>query len=114
MKTQEQISKIVGLLVINTAEDGGFGEIWIGGKPWATVVWSWGGGWDHVSVSPMKRNYIPTWDEMCRVKDMFFNRDEVVVQYHPRECDYVNICKNCLHLWRPTVVEMPTPPKIFV
>ena len=113
MKTQEQINKTVGLRIIRTEEDGGFGEIWIAGKPWATVVWSWGGGWDHVSVSPIKRN-VPSWDEMCRVKDMFWNEDEVVVQYHPRKSDYVNICKNCLHLWKPLESDMPTPPKIYV
>lgn len=114
MKTKEQINKLVGLRVIHTSDDGGFGELWIGGKPWATVAWSWGGGWDHVSVSPMKSNRIPTWDEMCRVKDMFWNEEEVVVQYHPRKSDYVNIRKNCLHLWRPIDVELPTPPTIFV
>jgi hypothetical protein len=45
---------------------------------------------------------------------MFFRDDEVVLQYHPRKEDYVNRLRNCLHLWRPQDVEMPTPPKIYV
>ena len=81
---------------------------------WATVIWSWGLGWEHVSVSPKNQSRTPTWDEMCRVKDMFWNEDEAVVQYHPRKSDYVNIRKNCLHLWRPIDVELPTPPTICV
>ena len=29
------------------------------------IIASWGGGWEHVSVS--LRNRCPTWEEMCRV-----------------------------------------------
>lgn len=47
----------------------------------AVVVWSFGGGWEHVSVSFASR--CPTWDEMCEVKDIFWTPEECVVQYHP-------------------------------
>jgi hypothetical protein len=40
--------------------------------------------------------------------------DEMVVEYHPAKADYVNLHPLCLHLWRPTVMHMPKPPKIFV
>ena len=63
------------------------------------VIASDGGGWDHVSVSLTDR--CPTWAEMCRVKDLFFEPEEVVVQYHPAASQYVNNHPNCLHLFRP-------------
>jgi hypothetical protein len=36
-----------------------------------------GGGWEHVSVSRTDR--CPTWDEMCKVKDMFWSAEDCVV-----------------------------------
>lgn len=71
-----------------------------------------GGGWDHVSVS--LRNRCPSWDEMCKIKDIFFGPEECVVQYHPAQSEYVNIHPYCLHLWKPQNRSIPVPPKIFV
>jgi hypothetical protein len=65
--------------------------------------------WDHVSVSC--RNRVPTWEEMCWVKRLFFNDNECVVQYHPAEKDYVNEHPNVLHLWRLVGQDFPMPPK---
>lgn len=78
------------------------------------VVASTGGGWEHVSVSPVKGKNCPTWTQMCAIKDMFFEEEEVVIQYHPAKSQYVNICNNCLHLWRPVGIKLPVPPKSFV
>jgi hypothetical protein len=69
-------------------------------------------GWEHVSVSLSDR--APTWEEMCIVKDLFWDADECVVQYHPRKTDYVNHHPHCLHLWKPTRKRLPTPPTILV
>lgn len=69
-------------------------------------------GWEHVSVS--RKDRCPTWEEMCQVKTMFWDEDDCVVQYHPPKSDYVNLHKNCLHMWRPIGVEMPRPPKLMV
>jgi hypothetical protein len=63
------------------------------------VIASAGGGWDHVSVSLSTRT--PTWEEMCWVKNKFFWPNEVVMQLHPAESNYVNNHRFCLHLWRP-------------
>ena len=79
-----------------------------------TFVASWGGGWDHVSVTPMKRNIIPSWNMMCKVKDIFFNPDEAVIQIHPPKDEYVNNMPNCLHLWRANDKEMILPPSFMV
>lgn len=65
-------------------------------------------GWEHVSVSTKHR--IPNWQEMCWVKDLFWEKDEVVIQYHPAEANYVNHHPNCLHLWRPLREALPMPP----
>lgn len=80
------------------------------------VIASNGGGWEHVSVQPCnrKRKSCPTWEEMCKIKDMFFQPEECVIEYHPPKSDYVNNVETCLHLWRPIGVDIPMPPKIFV
>ena len=69
---------------------------------------SWGMGWEHLSVSTRKR--CPTWDEMCFFKDLFWESRETVIQYHPGQQIKVNIHPYCLHLWRPTTQEIPMPP----
>ena len=76
------------------------------------IVASWGGGWDHVSVSTPTR--CPTWEEMCEVKDAFFHPLEVVMQLHPSKEEYVNCHKYCLHLWKPQKETIPTPPADYV
>ena len=114
MKTPEELKSTTNLLIRQSSVDGGCGEIWQGGRAYGSVIWSNGGGWEHVSVAPYKRSHTPTWDEMCRLKDVFFHDDEVVVQFHPAKSDYVNNVPNCLHLWRPLNEVMPTPPSIMV
>ena len=64
---------------------------------------------EHVSVSCHNRKKLPTWDDMCKLKKMFFNDDEMVVQIHPSEENYLHgvsrpgfkTLENVLHLWRP-------------
>ena len=72
------------------------------------VIASSGFGWDHVSVS--RRNRCPNWQEMEHVKRLFFNDDEVAVQYHVAVANHINLHPHCLHLWRPLHVEIPMPP----
>jgi len=57
-------------------------------------------GWDHVSVSLSDfQNNTPSWEEMCLVKDLFWDDSETVVQYHVASKDHVNIGE-VLHLWK--------------
>lgn len=65
-------------------------------------------GWEHVSVSLQDR--IPSWMEMCYVKDLFWEPHECVVQFHPPKMHYKNIHPNCLHMWRNASIEFPLPP----
>jgi len=69
-------------------------------------------GWEHVSVSGPNR--CPNWPEMCWVKDLFWEKHEMVVQYHPPESEYVNLHPHCLHLWRHQTLPFPMPPVLLV
>jgi hypothetical protein len=72
-----------------------------------------GGGWDHVSVS-RSDDQVPTWDDMCKIKDLFFAPEETVVQFHPKQSEYINHHPGCLHLWRKQGEEYELPPSIYV
>lgn len=113
MKTNDELKVMPNLMILQTAEDGGAGRM-IFGKLDASVIWSTGAGWDHVSISPFRRNYMPSWNDMCKLKSMFFYPEETVLEYHPAESQYVNNIPNCLHLWRPQHYEIPLPPPILV
>lgn len=53
-------------------------------------------------------------NDMCMIKDLFFNEDEAVIQVHPPKAEYVNFMPNCLHLWRCRYKPMVLPPSCFV
>jgi hypothetical protein len=91
----------VGGIVINIVSSG------------PKVTESGRGEWEHVSVSVAGFHRLPTWDEMCYVKHLFWRRDETVVQFHPREQDYQNTAE-VLHLWKPAWREIELPPAIMV
>lgn len=113
MKTNEELKNTPNLMILKISDDGGSGEM-IFGKLNASVIWSTGAGWDHVSIAPFKRHYTPSWDEMCKLKDMFFYPEETVIQYHPAQSQYVNQLGNCLHLRKPQRIGIPLPPTILV
>ena len=76
-------------------------------------------GWEHVSVCLVKNKHkdvprCPTWEDMCHIKDRFWDKTDLVVQFHPPEEDYVNNHDYCLHLWRSTEGEFPKPPPVLV
>lgn len=60
-----------------------------------------GMGWQHVSVSfGADQVKTPKWDVMCAVKDLFWEPEDVVVQFHPAKSKNVSYHPGCLHLWR--------------
>ena len=79
----------------------------------ASIIVSDGAGWEHASISPM-RNVTPSWDDMCKLKDLIWNDDETVIQIHPPKDQYVNNVGNCLHLWRCAYKDMLLPPSCLV
>jgi len=82
------------------------------GRGQLQVIISDGMDWEHVSVSNPTR--CPTWEEMCFIKDMFWDPDDCVVQFHPPRSNYVNNHKYCLHMWRRCGINFETPPMIMV
>jgi hypothetical protein len=65
--------------------------------------------WDHVSVSLDHR--CPTWDEMSHIKDLFFDKEETAVQFHPKKSEYVNNHPYVLHLWKKMDHDYELPPR---
>lgn len=126
-KLPERFRIKVGLFQ-TTAEAGHNGNFMIPHrfeKNWMyQVMVSDGMGWEHVSVSIYNQRkecgmaVTPTWDDMCYVKDIFFDPEETVIQYHPPRSMYVNNHRHCLHLWRctlpPPYEGMPIPHPMFV
>lgn len=75
-------------------------------------------GWEHVSSTLRFKNSgisnNPSWDEMCYIKSLFWDEEDMVIQYHPAKSDYINNHPHVLHLWRPVNVEFPKPDSIMV
>ena len=92
----------------------GAAGFWINALP-IKVIFSDGGGWRHVSVSIHGSTMTPSWDVMSKVKDLFWDYEDCVVEFHPPKSEYVNCHPGCLHLWQCTDGrEQPTPPSILV
>lgn len=72
--------------------------------------------WQHVSVSfGANVEKTPSWKTMCLIKDLFFEPEDVVIQFHPAKSMNVNNHPGCLHLWRCTDGrEQPMPSKWLV
>lgn len=74
-------------------------------------------GWEHVSVSRSDAK-MPTWLDMCFIKEKFWSDEDTIMQLHPPKADWINNHAKCLHLWRPTSAapanQIPLPPAIMV
>lgn len=81
-------------------------------KQQVRVIASDGMGWEHVSVS--RKDRMPTWEEMCQVKELFWDDEDAVMQLHPPKSTWVNNHQFCLHLWRPIDAAVPLPPSLMV
>lgn len=79
-------------------------------KTQLAVISSTGDGWEHVSVSPFRKQRTPTWEEMSFVKDIFWGPEEMVIQFHPPKVAHINNHPYVLHMWRPTFTAIPLPP----
>lgn len=114
MKHIQEIKRNPKQKILHMTEDGGNGYLALKAtrrNESMAVVFSWGGGWDHVSASCAKRT--PCWDEMCEIKSIFFDDDETVIQFHPAASVYVNNHPHCLHLWKKQGQEHELPPSIM-
>jgi hypothetical protein len=103
----------------SSPSDGNNGAFWLSSPEpgWHLLaIASDGGEWEHVSVSARRGDQVrtPSWKEMAYAKGLFWDAEDVVIQYHPRKSEYVNCHPNVLHLWRPVGAEIPTPPAEYV
>lgn len=85
------------------------------------VIASDGLGWEHVSVHAVslsrkagRKTATPNWDEMCVVKDLFWDPEDWCVQYHPAHSEYVTCHPHVLHIWRPVDGVLPVPEHTLV
>lgn len=53
--------------------------------------------WLHASLSRQSR--VPSYQDMCDVKELFIGRKKKAIQVFPSEDEHVNIHPNVLHLW---------------
>ncbi len=88
----------------------------MGGKFHAYVIAGCGNGWEHISVHIAARKNLvktPTHAQMCKIKELFWGDEAVVMQLHPKKTDSWKQYEGVLHLWRPTEVSgvhIPIPP----
>lgn len=113
MKKIEDIKNNGYVKIIKDGKDG-FGGTFYDKKSRCNLnfIMSWGAGFEHCSVSMPTR--CPSWEQMCAIKDAFWNDDEVCMQLHPAKKDYVNNHPYCLHIWKPINEKIPLPPTILV
>lgn len=78
------------------------------------IIASDGEGWQHVSVSEEYSTKPVSWSVMCQVKELFWEPEDVVIQFHPAKTQYVNYHPGVLHLWKPLNFVIPTPDPILV
>lgn len=124
MKNIEEIKKTMGLKIKKEKANGFGGSLfpieYRKGKPKIiqdydkvlNFAFSWACGFEHLSVSTTVKT--PTWEQMCKMKDIFWNENEVCMQLHPAKENYINNMPYCLHIWKPTTKEIPTPPNLMV
>lgn len=108
LKTKFRWEEILPLMlpaqwhVLSTGMDGRkYGRVLPDGKM-LTVIASVGKEpdgkhWLHVSVAHPNR--LPTYDEVCQVKDLFIGEERTAYHLFPKRSKHVNIHPNCLHLW---------------
>lgn len=113
MKKIEDIKNNGYVKIIKDGKDG-FGGTFYDKKSRCNLnfIMSWGAGFEHCSVSMPTR--CPSWEQMCAIKDAFWNDNEVCMQLHPAKKDYVNNHPYCLHIWKPINEKIPLPPTILV
>lgn len=83
------------------------------GEMWQVII-SDGGGWRHLSVANAQRRLMPSWNIMCRLKELFFDDESWVMELHPAKSAYINDHPFCLHLWEPLSEKLPVPYECMV
>ena len=109
MKTLKQIKeegKIINLGVVAPGVIGGYTRL-PNGRKCSICIDSNTQPYEHASFSIMKnypkeKQLTPSWEDMCYLKDLIWNKDEQAIQIHPKESEYLHGVaglNNVLHLW---------------
>lgn len=99
MRSIEEIKHKVMVMKSPYAEMSGYIDL-SSGRRVKFLAGHYENGNEHVSISLYGMRKLPTWEEMCEVKDIFWDDEEAVVQIHPKKSEYVDMGE-ILHLWRP-------------
>lgn len=78
------------------------------------VIFSDGGGWQHLSVTRIASDKTPSYEQLDKLKREFWSPSCCVVQLHVPEEAHVNMHVGCLHLWRPIGGGIPRPWSMMV
>lgn len=72
------------------------------------VIWERTNGYEHVAVSPQDpgpqyKYFLPTWNDMRALKDIFFGDEKVEYKFGSKKYQYANLngVEGWLHLWKP-------------
>lgn len=57
--------------------------------------------WIHASIS--RRDRVPSYDDLCMLKNVVFGPNRICAQVFECEKNHVNIHPFCLHLWGPNM-----------
>ncbi len=100
---------------INGDSGNGFFKVHVNGRSFKVIA-STDEEWEHVIVSlwSVRGKISPGWEDMNIIKKMFFDPGEQVVQYDPINMEYIQKHPYCIHLWRATRENIPSPPTDFV
>ena len=68
-------------------------------------------GFEHISVHIQDdgEQQIPSWEEMRKIKDIFWDDDDIVAQYYPSKESYIYSHENTIHLFRCSSGLLPHP-----
>jgi hypothetical protein len=70
-------------------------------------------GWKHLTISNAQQKVSPSWNIMCRVKELFYADEEWAVQFHPpKEGSQDDPYR--LHLWAPLDEVLPVPMMVLI
>lgn len=97
--------------LISSDYDGFNGDFLVplSGELWHVRI-SDGMGWRHLSATNAQRpTMTPTWEVMCRLKDLFFDDSEWCVQFMPPKEENINVHPHCLHIWSSLHEPIPHP-----
>ena len=94
MKTLEEIKEIVNLKIVSIDEQDGFLAYWFDPitQKGYSIVMSWGGGWEHLSVNPLKMTKLQVGSKCANSKICFSTKTKLALNIIQRKRTMSTIC----------------------